>query len=98
MTTTVFIGDEVTAAGFRLAGVQARVPDEGSEAEAFAAALEEAGLLIVTASCAARVPVDVLRGAQLRAEPLIAIVPDAANLATIPDLSNEVDRILGIAS
>lgn len=98
MTAPVFIGDEVTAAGYRLAGVRVLVPGEGAEADVFASALNGTELLLITAMSAARIPERQLRDALSRAEPLIAIVPDAANRVAVPDIAGEVDRALGIAS
>ena len=47
MATPVYVGDEVTAAGFGLAGLRVRVPEHGDEARALASARAEAPLVIV---------------------------------------------------
>lgn len=47
----IFIGDELTAAGYRLAGVEVRLPPEGQELATVREAMNEAPpLLLVTRS------------------------------------------------
>lgn len=96
MTAPVFIGDEVTASAYRLAGMVTHVPEEGDVANAFAAAAGAETLVIITAECAATLPGDVLREAVRRADPLILVVPDGGNRHLPADLDNRVDRVLGI--
>lgn len=96
MTVPAFIGDEVTATAWRLIGVRATAVDEGNVAPAFEAALGDTGLLLITAACAAEIDADRLDAAVRRADPLILVVPDAANRLAPPDLDREVDRVLGI--
>lgn len=96
MTVPAFIGDEITATAWRLVGVRATAVDEADAAQAFEAALGGTGLLLITAACAAGMDGDRLDAAMRRAEPLILVVPDAANRLAPPDLDREVDRVLGI--
>jgi len=96
MSAPVFIGDEVTAAGYRLAGARVVVPEPGHAADALAGALASAELVLLTAACAAGVPEGQLDRAMRAAAPPIIVVPDVAGLAEPPDLATEVDRALGI--
>lgn len=96
MAVAAFIGDEVTAAAWRLIGVRAVAVERGNVAEAFEAAIGDADLLLVTAACAAELDGERLDAAVRSAKPLILIVPDAANRIAPPDLDREVDRVLGI--
>ena len=96
MTVPAFIGDEVSAAAWRLIGVDATAVGKGDAAEAFEAAIGKPGLLLVTAACAAELDADRLDAAIRNAKPLILLVPDAANRIAPPDLDKEVDRVLGI--
>lgn len=98
MTVTVFIGDEITSAGFRLAGVRVFVPEDDTLLDVFKSSLEFAELLLITAEYSARIPGGLLQEAMLRADSLIAIVPDAAGRIAAADISDEVDRVLGIAT
>jgi vacuolar-type H+-ATPase subunit F/Vma7 len=96
VTVPAFIGDEVSAAAWRLVGVDAAAVDAGDVAEVFAAALGKPGLLMVTAACAAELDADRLDAAIRDGRPLILLVPDAASRIAPPDLDKEVDRVLGI--
>ena len=96
MTIAVFVGDEVTASAWRLIGARTLVADADSAADAFDAALADAGLLLVTAACAAALDRERLDAALRSAKPLVVIVPDAANRVVPPDLDRVVDRVLGI--
>ena len=53
MTAPVYLGDEVSAAGYRLAGALVRTPRAGEEAAALAWALTQAPLVLVTTAVAA---------------------------------------------
>ena len=96
MTVPVFIGDEVTAAAYRLIGLRTHVVVNGAVLKAFEAARREADLLLITAPCAAELGNERMDAAMREARPLILVVPDAAKQGTPPDLDKEVDRVLGI--
>lgn len=95
MAAPVFIGDEVTAAGYRLAGAKTIVPAAGSVAESFAAARQEAPLVLITAACAGELPDGDMARAMRAAEPPVLVVPGAAGEAP-PDLAGAVGHALGI--
>ena len=97
MAVPAFIGDEVTATGYRLAGARVRVPDAGGETAALAAARAESPLVLITAACAARVDADALRAALAALSPVVAIVADAQNGAAPPDLAARLRGQLGLA-
>lgn len=96
MTMPVFIGDEVTASGWRLIGVRSISVQGDGIVKAFDEALRDAELLLITAACAAGLDSERLDAAVRRAQPLVLIVPDAANRLAPPDLDRAVDRVLGI--
>lgn len=98
MSRLVFIGDEVAAAGWRLAGVDARACEPGSEAPALAGALEEAQLVLVSAEVAARIPEPQLRAALRRLTPVTVVVPDLREAVPYPDVAARMKRQLGIES
>ena len=98
MTLAIYLGDEVSAAGHRLAGVDARVPERGREAEALARARAEGSLVLVSASVAARVPAVDLRIAQLALAPLTVVVPDLQGETPMPDVASRLRAELGLAS
>ncbi|MDH4047904.1 MAG: V-type ATP synthase subunit F [Gammaproteobacteria bacterium] len=99
MPAPVFIGDEVTAAGYRLAGARVLVPDSGDDRDVsatFAEALRSADLVLISAACAGELPADLLDRAVRAADPLLLIVPDAAGRVSMPDVAADVGRALGI--
>ncbi len=96
MAAPAFIGDEVTASAWRLIGVRATAAEAGGAAAAFESVIGNDGLLLVTAACAVELDSERLDAALRQAQPLILIVPDAANRLLPPDLDREVDRVLGI--
>ena len=96
MTIPVFIGDEVTASGWRLIGVRVIAVEGDAVTQAFEAALDDTELLLVTAACAAELDSARLDSAVRRAQPLVLVVPDAADRLAPPDLDRQVDRVLGI--
>lgn len=98
MAPVVFIGDEVAAAGWRLAGVATRVPAPGTEATALAAALEQATMVLLSAPVAARIPEGVLRAALRRVTPVTVIAPDLREAVAYPDVAARMKRQLGIES
>lgn len=96
MTAPVFLGDEVAATGWRLAGVDARVPRAGGEGAALAAALEQAPLVIVSAEVAARMPEPALRAALRGLAPLTVVIPDLRGATPYPDIAARMKQQLGI--
>lgn len=96
MAAPVFIGDEVTAAGYRLAGARILIPVAGDARGMFEAAMNDADLVLITAACATELGEGELDRAFRRGKPLVLVVPDAALSVEPADLSIEVDRVLGI--
>ncbi len=97
MTRVFYIGDEATAAGYRLAGAEVRVPTHAEVAEVFRRACEsDADLVLLSAQCAEELPPEMLDAALLGDRPLVAIVPDAHGRHAPPDVAREVRLALGI--
>ena len=96
MAAPVFIGDEVSASGWRLVGVRTIVADRDTVAGAFDTLPGDTELLLITAVCAAGLGTGRLDAAVRRGKPMVLVVPDAANRLAPPDLDGKVDRVLGI--
>lgn len=77
MNALIYLGDEATAAGFRLAGVDARTATPGDEASQFAQACREAAVLLLGERCAARLPTRVLAAARAAPQPLLLVLDDS---------------------
>ena len=98
MRTAVFLGDEVTGTGYRLAGADVRVPASDRIDREFRQALEDGELVILTTECALMLPPETISEAVRRADPLVLIVPDAVQRLEPPDYNGVVTRALGIAT
>ncbi|TRZ94039.1 MAG: Vacuolar H+transporting two-sector ATPase F subunit [Rhodocyclaceae bacterium] len=84
----IYLGSEAEAAGFRLAGIEARAVATGSEAAEFSRALNEATLLLIGGRCAERLPAARLADARAAAQPLLMVLDDV-------DVAEPVRRLLG---
>jgi vacuolar-type H+-ATPase subunit F/Vma7 len=98
MSAIIFIGDELTAAGFRLTGIETMMPAPEAAGEALAEARGRADLVIMTADFAANVTASDLEAALLGEVPILAIVPDVIFRNAPPDLTRRLRSALGIES
>ena len=97
MARIFYIGDEATAAGYRLAGAEVRVPSEVDAAETFRRACEPGtDLVLLSAETAALLPRAELEVALLGERPLVVIVPDVHGRHLAPDVARDVRLALGI--
>jgi vacuolar-type H+-ATPase subunit F/Vma7 len=96
MGAIVFIGDELTAAGFRLTGIETLVPTPATAPAAFAAARRRVGLIVMTADASNYIPRPELETALLAETPILAIIPDILSRTSPPDLARRLRGSLGI--
>lgn len=96
MAAPVYLGDEVSAAGYRLAGAHTVVPERGTEAAALATACADAPLVLVSATVAARIAEADLRAAMAALSPLVLIVPDLGGATPVPDVALRIRKQLGL--
>ena len=96
MTAPIFLGDEVSAAGYRLAGVRVRTPAPGEGAAALAEACAEAPLVLVSSAVAAGIGERTLRAALSALAPLVVVVPDLEGDVPVPDLAARLRAQLGL--
>lgn len=92
----IFIGDELSASGFRLTGIETLVPEPDAVAAALQDARTRAALVIITADLVRHVPAPDLDAALLAEAPTIAIIPDVLFRAAVPDLAKRLRSALGI--
>jgi vacuolar-type H+-ATPase subunit F/Vma7 len=92
----IFIGPEADAAGFRLAGLEVRVPEAGAESAALAAARERAEIVFISAGTAARIPEAEMRAAICALAPITGIVPELLGTTPLPDVAARLRRELGL--
>lgn len=96
MGPAIFIGDELSAAGFRLTGIETIVPAPDDAGAALADARKRASLVIMTAELANQVPAADLEEAMLAEAPMLAILPDVLFRVAPPDLGKRLRSVLGI--
>jgi len=96
MAAPIFLGDEVTGAGYRLAGARVATPAPGGETAALAEARTATTLVLVGAALATRIDPRALEQAVSALEPLVVVVPDATNVAALPDLALRLRAQLGL--
>jgi vacuolar-type H+-ATPase subunit F/Vma7 len=92
----IYLGDEVSAAGYRLAGAQVRTPGRGEASAALAKARAEAPLVLVSATVAADIGAGALRPALAATEPLVLVVPDVNGTTRLPDVAARMREQLGL--
>ena len=98
MGVPVFIGDEVTAAGYRLAGMEVRLtePAEG-EAALVKACEDDPPLVLITAECALGVPETLLLRRLRALRPPVLVVADAAGRVPVPDVVEQLRARVGLS-
>jgi vacuolar-type H+-ATPase subunit F/Vma7 len=96
VSAAVYLGDEVSAAGWRLAGASVRTPALGDEAAALAWARAQAPLVLVSSAVAAAIGEATLRAALSALAPLVLIVPDLHGAVPLPDLAARLRTQLGL--
>lgn len=96
MTAPIYLGEMVSAAGYRLAGATVRTPRDGDESLALAWARAHAPLVLLSATVAQRIGQSELRAAQSAPAPLVLIVPDLQGEVPLPDLAARLREQLGL--
>lgn len=96
MKAPVFIGDELSAAGFRLAGAVVRTPLPGEEMPLLEWARRETSLVLITTEVAARIAPSIMNRALAAPMPLVLVVPDVCGRQVPPDLGRAVRTQLGM--
>lgn len=92
-----FIGEEVTAAGLRLAGVEVHQPPPADIAALFQRLRAEAGLVLLDAAAAEALPPDLLAQALREQRPLVQVIPDLRGRHPPADRTAALKRQLGLA-
>lgn len=97
MERPLFIGDETTAAGYRLAGVAVHSPEPEATADALAQArAKDPPLILITAEYADHLKTAELDRLLSSAPPPIHLVTDAGNRVAVPDLAARIRAQVGV--
>lgn len=93
----VYLGDELGATGYRLAGAETFVVDSQEALEAqLGVALEQAPLVLLGAGAAQWLPSARLQALLRGLRPLVVVVPDFAGGTAPPDLAGWLRGQLGM--
>ena len=90
------IADELTAAGWRLAGAHVHTPELSAVSECLRTASPEADVVLITAALASGVPASQLEEALLALQPLLLVIADVRHEREPPDLESLVRRAFGV--
>jgi len=97
MGPPVFIGNELTAAAFRLAGLEAIGCDPDAARMRFEEHIAgETRLLLVGQSCVAAIGAERLSAAAARADPAVLVVADVPGEGLQDELPDSIRRELGV--
>ncbi|MEJ2180895.1 MAG: V-type ATP synthase subunit F [Gammaproteobacteria bacterium] len=96
MVAPVFIGDEVTAAGFRLAGVRIRTPQEEELSRILTWANDNTSLIFITAEYAAKLSQEQQTGLLSQQDPPVVVIPDIRSNTPVQDLATQLRAQLGV--
>jgi vacuolar-type H+-ATPase subunit F/Vma7 len=96
MALVHYIGDEIGAAGWRLAGALVHVPAAGTEAAALAQARAQGELVLLSAAVAAQIDAATLQQAGAAWRPLLLVVPDTQGQVALPDFAARLRLQLGM--
>jgi len=97
-TAVAFVGPELAASGWRLAGIDTVVAVPGGEAQALEQARGRAWLVLVCASVVERLDPAAWQRAATATQPLLVAVPDLQGRAPLPDLAARLRAQLGLAA
>jgi vacuolar-type H+-ATPase subunit F/Vma7 len=96
MQPIVFIGDALTGAGFRLAGIEAHAPPAAQVPAVFERALGAARVIVLTRWAARALAPATLRKALAGETPLVVVVNDIREPDREPEVPRAIRAVLGI--
>lgn len=96
MSVPVYIGDEVSASGYRLAGLRVQIAGSDDLAAALASACEDAPLVLLSSAVAQQLPAAELENLLARVAPPVVVVPDVRAPGDLDDVTTHMRRQLGV--
>jgi vacuolar-type H+-ATPase subunit F/Vma7 len=96
MSAPIFIGDEISASAYRLAGIETRTPAPSELAATLEQTFRESDLVLITAQYAQQLHGDKLAKMQARMQPLLLVVPDVREQVPVPDFAEALRSQLGV--
>lgn len=92
----VYIGDEVSACGYRLAGLETHVPADNNLPAELDSIIRDAALVLLSADIAGRLPDDQRERLLARVKPPVVVVPDVRGHAQLADMATRLRKQLGV--
>ncbi len=96
MSVAEFIGDEVSAAGYRLCGIDVHIANSSNALSLIRKSCERASLVLVGSSISQYIHRTELDQLLSNIQPPVLIVPDACGLQDVPDLASRINKQLGL--
>ena len=96
MPAPIFIGDEISATAYRLAGARTRVPPVGETRAVLDWACSNSDLVLITAEYAQHLAEEDLARARAQVSPLVLLVADVCGRVSPPDLARQLRSQLGV--
>jgi vacuolar-type H+-ATPase subunit F/Vma7 len=96
MAVAVFIGDEVTAAGYRLCGVDVYVADVSNLEQHVKQACDHASLVLIGSNLVKGLGSRRLDELLASIKPPVLVVPDVRELEDVPDIASRIHKQLGM--
>ncbi|HKJ76421.1 MAG TPA: V-type ATP synthase subunit F [Gammaproteobacteria bacterium] len=97
MPAPVFIGDELSATGYRLGGARVHSPPLEDAPDVFRRAQRETDLILVSVEYARALPQEELNRSLLQERPLVLVVPDVRERFQMRDVPSRLRRELGVS-
>jgi vacuolar-type H+-ATPase subunit F/Vma7 len=97
LRAVTYVGDEIGALGYRLAGVHVEIAAEADLLEAFERACAESRVVLVAFHIAMRLPREKLDRARAASSPLLLIMPDEKSGEELSDPGARVRAELGMS-
>jgi vacuolar-type H+-ATPase subunit F/Vma7 len=98
MLNAVYVGEERSAAGFRLAGARVLTPARGEEAAALQSARAQGELVLLDSAVAVALPEATLREACAALHPLVLVIGDVDAAVPVPDIAARLRTQLGLSA
>ena len=96
MSVAEFIGDEVSAAGYRLCGIEVHIADSGNALSLIKKSCERASLVLVGSNMLQHIGTTELDELLAAIQPPVLVVPDVRGLQDVPDIASRINKQLGL--
>ena len=96
MSVAEFVGDEISAAGYRLCGIDVHIADRHNALSLIKQACESASLVLVSSSTAQYLAASQLEALMESITPSVLVVPDIDGRQAVPDIATLIHRQLGM--